>query len=126
MNRKNGFVNTGGISIICFYHIKIEKNVLTSWDTLIMDTDLHSIINLSDGSISVSEKEIVIGSHVWIGCRVTMLKGSLVMDDSVVAANSVLSKRIESKSVLIAGNPASVKKRIYPGPIITFRSKFLL
>lgn len=104
------FVNTAGISIICFLNIKIGRNVLTSWETLIMDTDFHKIRDLARIDGGIREKAVVIGNHVWIGCRATILKGTQILDDSVIAAGAVVSKKIESPSVLIAGNPALVKK----------------
>lgn len=104
------FVNTAGITIICFFNIKIGKNVLTSWETLIMDTDFHIIRNIAQVDEGKREKEIVIGNHVWIGCRATILKGTNILDDSVIAAGAVVSKKIESPSVLVAGNPALIKK----------------
>lgn len=104
------FVNTAGITIICFLNIRIGKNVLTSWETLIMDTDFHKIRDIAKGDGGKREKAVVIGNHVWIGCRATILKGTQIFDDSVIAAGAVVSKKIESPSVLIAGNPALVKK----------------
>lgn len=103
------FVNTAGITIICFLHIKIGKDVLTSWETLIMDSDFHQVID-AKGNESMREKEIIIGNHVWVGCRTTILKGSHILDDSVVAAGAIVCKKMESASALITGNPATVKK----------------
>lgn len=75
-----------------------------------MDTDFHIIRDLAKVDEGKREKAVVIGSHVWIGCRATILKGTHILDDSVIAAGAVVSKKIESQSVLIAGNPALIKK----------------
>lgn len=56
--------------------------------------------------------DISIGSHVYIGARVTCI-GSEIPDRSIVGAGSVITKSFlaEDHPLLIAGNPASVKKR---------------
>ncbi|MBQ9230720.1 MAG: acyltransferase [Prevotella sp.] len=104
------FVNTAALSIICFKHITFGDRVLTSWDTLIMDTDFHCVIDVKHGQVFPEKKEIVIGDHCWIGCRCTILKGAKVNNDTVVAANSVVTRAFDEPGVLIAGNPAVVKK----------------
>lgn len=106
----NKFVNTAKISILCFLRIKLGEDMLTSWDTMIMDTDFHEIRDLSNEKIGKREKEIIIGNHVWIGCRVTIIKGTQIMDDSIIAAGAVVNKKFDCSSVLLAGNPATVKK----------------
>jgi acetyltransferase-like isoleucine patch superfamily enzyme len=40
------------------------------------------------------EKEIVIGSNVWIGCNVVVLKGVGIGNSAVVAAGAVVTKSI--------------------------------
>ena len=54
---------------------------------------------------------MVIGNHVWIGCRATLLKGTYILDNSVVAAGAVVNKSIKEASVLLAGNPSEIKKK---------------
>lgn len=76
-----------------------------------MDTDFHEVINVQTGDISEKEKSIKIGNHVWVGCRSTILKGSIINDDTIVAANSCVVKKETESAVLLAGNPAKIKKR---------------
>nr|WP_207652455.1 DapH/DapD/GlmU-related protein [Clostridium beijerinckii] len=52
-----------------------------------------------------------IGNNVWIGSVVTILKGVTIGDNSVIAANSVVTKDIPANSIA-AGNPAKVVKNI--------------
>lgn len=106
----DNFICTSTMSLICFRNITMGRNVLISWDTLLMDTDHHYIAKVGEIYTAVNEKEIAIGNHVWIGCRVTVLKGVTLYDDNVVAAGSVVTKSFKEKSVLIAGNPAAVRR----------------
>lgn len=95
---------TAESQIVCVKHIILGKNVLISWQCLIMDTDFHKII--SDGVVKNLDKEIVIGNDVWIGCRSTILKGVSITDGVVIAANSNVVKSIGEKNCIAGGNPA--------------------
>lgn len=57
----------------------------------------------------VSKGPIVIGNHVWIGDKVTILSGVTIGNNSVIAANSVKTKDVPPFSV-VAGNPGKVIK----------------
>ena len=54
---------------------------------------------------------VIIGDDVWVGANSTILPGVTIGDFSVVAAGSVVIKDIPS-GVLVAGNPAIIKKRL--------------
>lgn len=53
----------------------------------------------------------VIGKKCFIGCNAIILPGIEIGDEVVVAAGSVVTKNIESHS-LVAGNPAKIIKKI--------------
>jgi acetyltransferase-like isoleucine patch superfamily enzyme len=103
----NKFSITAESSIVCKRSITFGEDCLLSWDILVMDTDIHRI-NDSAGRHLNPDGEIVIGNHVWICCRCTVLKGSVVGNNSVVGAGSFLSKSVKEENVLIAGHPAKV------------------
>ena len=104
------FYITSSSTIITFEKIVFGDDVLVSWDCLFMDTDFHYVIEKESKQKLIRNKEIIVGSHVWIGCRSTILKSSVLLDDTVVASNSVITKKIDNGSVLLAGNPAKIKK----------------
>lgn len=107
----DSFINTARICVICYKKISFGYQVLISWDALIMDTDFHYIGMCDKMDNLIREKEIFIGNHVWIGCRTTILKGTFVPENSVVASNAVVTKKFMEKSILLAGNPAQIVKR---------------
>jgi acetyltransferase-like isoleucine patch superfamily enzyme len=98
----SGFANTG-LSLACYDRIEIGNNVVISENVTIRDSDGHEIIG------SLSSRPIKIGSHVWIGLNVTILKGVTIGDDSVIAAGSVVTKDVPA-GTLVAGVPAVVKR----------------
>lgn len=83
-------------SIIAQKEVTFGDDVLVSWDCLFMDTDFHKIHKSNDVKSKVAlnpDQAIGIGSHVWVGCRATILKGTEIPNDCVVAAGSVLHKK---------------------------------
>lgn len=106
------FSISGRSTIICNKEIRFGDNVLLSWDVLIMDTDLHRIQD-PDGNIINPEKAIVIGDNVWIGCRATILKGSHIPSNSVIAASSVVSGKMEKENCIYSSNRRVIKDGIH-------------
>lgn len=104
------FLNNAAMTIICKKSIVVGDNVLTSWNTLIMDTDFHHVLDISTGRINNCAQKIVIGNNVWIGTRAVVLKGSEIQDGSIIGSMSLVNKKFDKKNCLIAGNPASIKK----------------
>lgn len=99
---KNSYVNSD-CKIRCQKEIRIGNGCAISHDFTVMDSDFHRI-NGKDMTESV-----VIRDHVWIGTRVTVLKGVTIGEGSIIAAGSVVTKDIPSNCVA-AGVPARVIK----------------
>ena len=94
--------------IICRKSIKIGKNSLMAWDTLIMDSDHHPIY---ENEKRINEDEgIIIGEKNWIGAKSTILKGVVLGDNNVVALGSVLTKKYKVNHKVIGGLPAKIIK----------------
>jgi acetyltransferase-like isoleucine patch superfamily enzyme len=98
---------TGLSKLICHKRITIGSNCAISWNVQIMDTDFHYIIE--NGEKRINSKPIIIGDHVWIGSNVSILKGVNIGSNSVIAANSVVTRDVPA-CCLVAGNPAKVIK----------------
>ena len=107
----NGFINTAKGTVVCTKRIAFGDNVLMSWDTIVMDSDWHSVRDTVTGEVSRRDADISVGNGVWIGMRSVLLKGTVVPDGCIVAANSTCCKVYEESNCLLAGMPARVKKR---------------
>jgi acetyltransferase-like isoleucine patch superfamily enzyme len=105
----NGFHITAESAIVAFNRIEFGDNCLLSWDTLIMDTDFHTIKDKMDTIVNPSEP-IVIGDKVWIGCRCLILKGAIIPNNCVIGANALVSKRLEKENAIYGGQPARIVK----------------
>lgn len=73
-----------------------------------MDTDSHDIIDKNGFKMNYP-KSISIGNHVWIGCRNTILKGVAIGDNSIVSANSTLTKSVIEGNCIIGGHGKSLE-----------------
>lgn len=105
------FAISGTTSIICNNKIVIGNDVQTSWNSLITDSDAHYIYSKEGICINPNEP-ILIGNHVWIAANTTILKGSVICDNTVVASNSLVNRKINEGSCIIGGTPAHKLKSI--------------
>jgi acetyltransferase-like isoleucine patch superfamily enzyme len=104
----NNFIISAESSIICYKRIEFGDNCGVSWENLIMDTDIHTIEKIDGKTNSV--REIKFGNNVWIGCRCTILKGSSIDSNVVLAAGSHLHGKINGNNQIVGGNPVSILK----------------
>ncbi|HTD40683.1 MAG TPA: acyltransferase [Mucilaginibacter sp.] len=95
-----------GTVVSAFKLIKLGKNVRCGANTLITDSDWH----LEDPRSS-EPASIVIEDNVWLGVNCVVLKGVTIGENSVIGANSVVTKSIPA-NVIAAGNPCKVIKNI--------------
>ena len=89
-----------GCLIAAVKRIEIGDSTIIGPKTSILDTNGHGI---DDAPTKVAP--IKIGSHVWIGQGVIILKGVTIGDNSIIGAGSVVTKDVDSNTI-VAGNPA--------------------
>ena len=103
------FNMTAESTIVCAKEIHFGKDCLLSWGILVMDTDEHPLFDKENEHIN-PDKAILVGNHVWIGCKCVLLKGAVVPDDSVVAAGTLLTSAFSGGHQVIGGTPPSILK----------------
>lgn len=106
---------TGDFTICSENKIDIGPNFSSSWDVSIYDTDFHDYIDVDTGNQMPKTLPIQIGSNSWICQRVTILKGTILPEWSVVAAGTVANKDFSKclSYTVFAGVPAkAITKRI--------------
>lgn len=99
----SNFGVSGETKIICNKEILFGHDCLLSWEILIMDTDFHDVINDVNEKIN-ADSSIILGDHIWVGCRSTILKGVRIGSHNIIAAGSVITKSILSQNNIIGGN----------------------
>lgn len=89
--------------------ISIGKDCLFSGNITVRTGDSHSITDLQGNRINYG-KDVVINDHVWVTNTVTLLKGAVIPENTVVGTGSVVTKAFDEGNAIISGNPASVIK----------------
>ena len=131
------FNMTAESTIVCAKEIRFGDDCLLAWDILVMDTDEHplyyrhetarretrdsSFVPCPEVPCPVSndmenerinpDKPIIVGNHVWIGCKCVLLKGAELPDDTVLAAGTLLKSAFAGENQVIGGNPPSILKK---------------
>ena len=97
------------IAVIEGTKVIIGDNCMLSSKIVFRTGDSHSVIDINGNRINPS-KNITIGDHVWIGQDVKILKGVNISNDTVIGTGSIVTKSFFESNLIIAGNPASIKK----------------
>lgn len=101
---------TGDTMILCDKKITIGDNARISWQSIIMDSDHHPVLDINSNVIN-DPTEIVIGNNVWIGARCFILKNTTIDEGCIVAANTTVTKNFSGvKHSVIGGNGAKILK----------------
>ncbi len=103
--------------------IEIGSGTMLAHGVQIFDNDSHptnpaerqrdhaAAVSADPRRAQIASAPIRIGSQVWIGFNVIILKGVTIGDASIIAAGSVVTKDVPSHT-LVAGNPAEIVKTI--------------
>lgn len=111
----NNIIFTGECHLVSKKSIIIGDNTIVSWNTQIMDTDFHDIFD-ENGNVINKDLKIEIGKHVWISSKVTILKGTKIADNVIIAAGSIISGILENENSIYTGLPIKqIKSKIYWG-----------
>ena len=106
------FSTNYGCILSCEKSIEIGKDVLLGWNVSIIDSDGHSITK--DGLKVNHAQKILIGNHVWICSKSTILKGASIGTDCVVAYGSIVSKKLQDfQKVILGGSNSEILKQGY-------------
>lgn len=107
------FINYGA-EISVRSRVTIGEECRIGTHCIIMDSDFHHV-ELARRDEPPPGVPIVLDPYVWIGNRVTILKGVHIGYGSVIAAGSIVTKSIPAMSIA-AGVPARVLRRIDDPP----------
>lgn len=92
--------------------IRIGDSVMMANGVYITDSDWHGLYDRTRPAAAATP--VVIGDNAWLGDRCTVLKGVTIGENSVVAANAVVTGDVPP-NVIVAGSPARVVKALDPG-----------
>lgn len=90
--------------------IVLGADCMISYSVFLRAGNSHNMIDLDtlEHFDDNSKRDIILGEHVWVGMRVTLLNGVEIGSGSTVGANSFVCKRTFPSNCCLAGNPAKV------------------
>ena len=92
----------------CDQDIIIGNNVVLGWKVTIKSDDGHYLID--NGKTKSKCAQVIIGEHVWLCSNSSLLKGSKIGNDCVVAYGSLITNKCFGNNTLIGGIPAHIIK----------------
>jgi serine acetyltransferase len=92
-------------TLTCFEHLTIGSGCSISWNTNILDTNVHQLI--VKGAARPRSQSVTIQDNVWVGTGAVVLPGVTVGKGAVVGAGSVVTRDVPPGAV-VAGNPARI------------------
>ena len=102
----------GQFSVICVRErITIGSNCLIAEHVTIRDQDHIFGPDLMTSQAGFVTAPVEIGDNVWIGAKVTVLKGIKIGKNSVIGCNSVVTRDV-APNTIVAGIPASIIREI--------------
>lgn len=104
----------GDVKIVCTQKIHIGDFTQIAYESQLIDSNFHYVLNDTHHTVSRLNGEIEIGDYNWIGNRCSIRKGTHTDNYSIVCENSILNKdytSTEHTPVMIAGQPAKVLKK---------------
>jgi acetyltransferase-like isoleucine patch superfamily enzyme len=110
--------NNAGISataIVCAKKITIGDNVKIGGNTVIYDTDFHSLDHVlradkTKDAANAKNASVNIGNNAFIGAHSTVLKGVTIGEGAIIGASSVVTANVPPYEIW-AGNPARFIKK---------------
>lgn len=103
-------------AMIALVSITIEDNVRIGGNTVIYDSDFHSLdvakrIAQPEDTSDRKCKPVHICNGVFVGSHCTILKDVTIGENAIIGAGSVVSKNVPANEVW-AGNPAKCVKKL--------------
>lgn len=101
--------------------ITIGDSVMMANGVYITDSDWHGIYDRVERP--KAKMPVTIKDNVWLGDNCTVLKGVTIGENSIVAAQAVVTRDVPA-NVVVAGNPAKVVKELEPDKGFRVRGDF--
>lgn len=102
-------INNGAVLIAEGAGIRIGDRCLIGTEWQVMDTNAHELELGRRHMADTRTRQVHVGNDVFIGSRVTLLKGCRIGNGCIVAAGAVVIPGFEAPPLsIVAGNPARV------------------
>jgi acetyltransferase-like isoleucine patch superfamily enzyme len=100
-------VTSNGVRVILGQSdLIVGRDTMISDEVLLQTIDQHGIVDVDSMEIiNLGRRRTIIGQHVWVGRRSTIMRDVSVGNGSIVAAGAMVTSNVDPMSV-VAGIPA--------------------
>jgi acetyltransferase-like isoleucine patch superfamily enzyme len=100
------------VKLICNHKIQLGQWTGVAYESQLMDSNSHPMMNTKTGEYYDMVGPIVLGDYNAISNRVSIMANTITANNCVIASNSLLNKDYSSfgEEVLLGGMPAKVLK----------------
>lgn len=103
------FSNLTGAKIICYHKITLGDLVRLGWQTVVCDTDFHTMKSEDGRKYTKGYGQIEIESEVWVGSFCKIFKNSKIPGRCTIASNTLINKKIECQPYSLIYSGAEIK-----------------
>ena len=109
----NGSTITGGYIELCETNasVKIGHDCMIGWHVSMVATDFHAVFDKKTKKVLNGPGDIIIGDNCWLGHGVRLLKNAKIPNNTIVGAESVVTKKFTETYTVLGGNPAQIVKK---------------
>ena len=92
--------------------VNMGRDCMVSYSVFVRAGNSHNMIDLNtlEHFDDNPDRDVILGEHVWVGMRVTLLNGVEIGSGSMIGANSFVCKRKFKSNCCLAGSPAKVMR----------------
>lgn len=111
----DGVIIAHNTQILCNRRISIGCHTMISWNSLLIDDDLHDPTTSDGHQLRLPRKNLNIGDRVGLQANVIIPRGVSIGDDSVVSAGTVLRQDVPPASIVYSDAKLRVKRGMKSG-----------
>lgn len=110
IGEKSTMETNGVISASFDAHVILGQDCMISYFVLLRAGNSHNMIDLDalENFDDNTTRDVILGDHVWVGMRATIMNGVEIGSGSTVGANSFVCKRKFPSNCCLAGNPTRI------------------
>lgn len=100
INIGNNVLTNNNLKIIARGTVDIGDDCLIGENVTIMDHNAHGVKPSERRTSAGTVKDVIIGKNVWIGNNVTILPGSIIGDNCILAVGCVVKGNIPANVIV--------------------------
>lgn len=99
----NDFRNSAALKLVSVRGVTFGKCVSIGWDTLVMDTNIHSVYNIKTKEFKKTSGEINIGDYNWFGTNCKVMHSVSTPERCIFGMGTIITRDSIAKPYCVMG-----------------------